>query len=254
MKVGFIGFGNIAKAISSGIECDKIYVSDRNKDNLMIAQEKGFGIFTNNTNVASEVDVLFLTVKPSGYGALASEIKDSLKKDTILISVAPNITFEVLNKMYGERKIVRLMPNVASGVKEGMSTFAYNDKLSEQEKETIYNLFSTFSKAIELKEELIDKSIAISGSSPAYVFLFIEALADGAVKNGIPRDVAYTLAAQTLLGSAKLVLDSGLHPGELKDKVTSVSGTTIEAVIELEKKGFRAAILSAIEACTNKKV
>ncbi len=254
MKVGFIGFGNIAKAISAGIEADSIYVSDRHKENIMVAQERGYGAFTNNLNVASEVDVLFLTVKPKGYEALAREIKESLKEDTILVSVAPNITFDVLGKMYGEKKIVRLMPNVAASVKEGMSTFACNDKVTEKEKKDIFELFSTFSKVIELREELIDKSIAISGSSPAYVFMFIEAIADGAVKNGIPRDIAYTLAAQTLLGSAKLVLDTGIHPGALKDKVTSVSGTTIEAVIELEKKGFRGAILSAIEACTNKKV
>ncbi len=254
MKVGFIGFGNIAKAISNGIEADSIYVSDRHKENMMFAQQRGYGIFTSNINVASVVDILFLTVKPKGYEALANEIKNNLNENTILVSVAPNITFEKLTKMYGNRKIVRLMPNVASSVKEGMSTFAFNDKLDEEERLMVYNLFSSFSKAVELKEELIDKSIAISGSAPAYVFMFIEALADGAVKNGIPRDTAYTLAAQTLLGSAKLVLESGLHPGELKDKVTSVSGTTIEAVIELEKKGFRGSVLSAVEACTNKKV
>lgn len=254
MKVGFIGFGNIAKAISSGIECDAVFVSDRHEDNIMFAQGKGFITFNNNQTVAGEVDVLFLTVKPKGYVALAEEIKQSLKKETIIVSVAPNITFEQLESMYGKRKIVRLMPNVASSVKEGMSTFACNCEITEEERKEIFALLSSFSRATELPEYLIDKSIAISGSSPAYVFMFIEALADGAVKNGIPRKLAYELAAQTVLGSAKLVLETGLHPGELKDKVTSVSGTTIEAVIELEKKGFRGAVLSAIEACTNKKV
>ena len=156
---------------------------------------------------------------------------------------------DILQNKY---KIVRAMPNTPSLVGEGMSSLCCNDRVTEDEILSVKNIFESFGKAEILPEYLIHSVIGASGSAPAYVFMMIEAMADGAVLGGMPREKAYKFAAQALLGSAKMVLETGKHPGELKDMVCSPGGTTIEAVKALEQNGFRAAVIDAMEKCMNK--
>ena len=170
-----------------------------------------------------------------------------------MISIAAGQTMENIERLFGKNiKLVRSMPNTPALVLEGATGVCFNEKISDEDKKTAMDIFSSFGIAREVPESMIDAVIGVSGSSPAYVFLFIEAMADAAVAEGMPRAQAYELAAQSVLGSAKMVLETGKHPGELKDMVCSPAGTTIEAVRVLEKEGFRSAVMEAIKACVKK--
>ncbi len=256
--IGFIGGGNMASAIigglvSSGVASDNIMVSDKNKYALDSLKEK-FGVVVSDSNVsvALQADMLFLCVKPNIIGIVADEIKDSIKNSTVIVSIAAGKGIEQLEELFGkDKKIVRVMPNTPALVGEGMSAVCSN-KAAEQDADSVVNIFSQMGKCEKLSEKLMDTVTAVSGSSPAYVFMFIEAMADGAVQGGMTRDSAYKFAAQAVLGSAKMVLETGKHPGELKDMVCSPGGTTIDAVASLEKSGFRNAVIKAMKACIEK--
>lgn len=210
-------------------------------------------VTTHNEEVAKFADVLFLAVKPDQYNGVIQQVKDAVDSDTIIVSIAAGITLGSLKNAFGKKiKAVRSMPNTPSLVGEGLSALCPNDLLDEEDLKIVTALFESFGKAELVPEYLMDAIPAISGSSPAYVFMFIEALADGGVKQGLPRQQAYRLAAQAVLGAAKMVLDTGIHPGELKDQVCSPGGATIEAVSTLEKEQFRGAVLAAMESCTKK--
>ena len=205
------------------------------------------------TTVAEYADYLFLAVKPNQYPGVIEEVKNNIKEGAIIITIAAGVTLRSLGEQFGEKvKIVRTMPNTPSLVGEGMSAICPNENITEEELAEVVELFSSFGRAEVLEEKLMDAVPAVSGSSPAYVFMFIEALADGAVQQGIPREKAYKLASQAVLGAAKMVLETGSHPGELKDAVCSPGGATIEAVNTLEKTGFRASVISAMESCFKK--
>jgi len=176
-----------------------------------------------------------------------------LKKDVVIVTIAAGITLESMNNALGDAaKVIRTMPNTPALVGQGMSAICANKNITKEELKDVVKIFESFGKVEILEENLIDIVPAVSGSSPAYVYMFIEALGDGAVLQGMPREMAYRMAAQAVLGAAKMVLDTGEHPGKLKDNVCSPGGTTIKAVYTLEKNNFRAAVISAMESCSGK--
>ena len=250
----------MAQAMIGGIIKSKLVLpscvmaSAKTEKNLTFAKDNyAILVSNNNMDVVNFSDIIILAVKPNMYGAIIDEIKGNLKKDTIIITIAAGITLSFMERAFGYKlKVVRTMPNTPALVGEGMSALCANELVTKEDLHLIVNIFESFGKAEIIDEKLMDAVPAISGSSPAYVYMFIEALADGGVLDGIPRDKAYKLAAQAVLGAAKMVLETGIHPGALKDNVCSPGGCTIEAVASLEEKGFRSAILSAMKSCTKK--
>ena len=247
MKLGFIGCGNMAQAMITGILTQKvvspqelIVSNPREEKTAKLKDEFGIITTTDNKEVAKQSDILVLSVKPQVYPAVIKEI-------------AAGVSMEAAERQFGkEVKIVRVMPNTPALVGEGMSGLCCNEYVTEEEFDLVHKIFESFGKAEKITENLMDAVVGVSGSGPAYVYMFIEAMADAAVAQGLPRKQAYTFAAQTLLGSAKMVLETGQHPGELKDAVCSPAGTTIEAVNVLEKKGMRSAVIEAVTAAAKK--
>lgn len=258
MKLGFIGTGNMAGAIMGGIiqkgifRPEQIIGADISEAGRRKAEET-YGIeVTEDNRKAAAAEVLILSVKPQFYADAIAEIRDCIRDDQLVITIAPGKTLSWLEEQFGKRvKIVRTMPNTPALVGEGMTAACVNQYVTEEEKAYALKILDSFGKVELVPEHLIDAVVAVSGSSPAYVFMFIEAMADAAVAEGMPRTQAYEFAAQAVYGSAKMVLETGKHPGELKDMVCSPAGTTIEAVRILEKKGFRSAVIEAMRACAD---
>ncbi|MGN0168252.1 MAG: pyrroline-5-carboxylate reductase [Acetatifactor sp.] len=261
MKIGFIGLGNMAEAMIGGmltkgmVEPGDVIGSAKTKTTIEKIKTK-FNItaVVDNGAVAKEADVLFLAVKPVFLDEVIGEIRDSVRAETLVVSIAAGRDLKYLKEAFGrpELKIIRCMPNTPALVLEGCTGVCAGDEVSEEDLNKVVALMSSFGRASVVPERLMDVVVGISGSSPAYVFMFIEAMADEAVAEGMPRKQAYEFAAQAVLGSAKLVLETGKHPGELKDMVCSPGGTTIQAVKVLEEKGMRASVMDAVEACIEK--
>ncbi|MGL5574918.1 MAG: pyrroline-5-carboxylate reductase [Sarcina sp.] len=261
-KMGFVGCGNMGCAMLEGILKSGVYVkedifcsakSENSKKNL---SEK-FGVnVTDNIEVAKNSDILILAVKPHFFSEVIKEIKDYVKEETIIVSIAAGVSIDDIEKMFekpsAKLKVIRTMPNTPALVGEGMTAVCPNRNVLEKELEIVQNIFNSFGKSEVLEEKYFHAFIALCGSSPAYAYMFIEAMGTAGIKAGIPANKSYVLAAQSLLGSAKMVLETGEHPAVLKDKVCSPGGTTIEAVSTLENKGFRKAIIEAMEACEKK--
>lgn len=260
MKIGFIGCGNMAKAMISGllakntITNSDITASDVSKEALDAVREKlGIGIETDNKKIVEMSDVIVMAIKPIYMEEVIKEISGSVSSDKLIITLAPGKTLDWLSGMFGKDvKIIRTMPNTPAMVGEGITGFCGNSFVSEEELNTAKNILESFGKAEKVPERLMDAVCGVSGSSPAFVFMFIEAMADAAVAEGMPRAQAYKFAAQSVLGSAKMVLETGKHPGELKDMVCSPGGTTIEGVGVLEEMGFRSAVIEAVRAAAEK--
>ncbi len=261
MNIGFIGAGNMGSAIMGGIlkneELSKtvdIMASDANAGLLETRKsELGINVTTDNKEVAAWADVLFIAVKPQFGEGVLKEIKDSIKTTTLVISIMAGKALSYLTGMLGaDKKIIRTMPNTPALVLEAMTAICPGENVSDEDVNTALTLFNTFGKGEVVSENLMDAVTAVSGSSPAYVFMFIEAMADAAVKEGMPRDKAYKFASQAVYGSAKMALETGKHPGELKDMVCSPAGTTIDAVKALEDKGFRGIVMDAVNVCAEK--
>lgn len=260
MKIGFIGLGNMAAAMISGLlskggVLPETIIGSARTEETRNKRKNDFGISVtaDNGKVALESDILFLAVKPQFLGEVLEEIRPFVAKDTVVVSIAAGKTLNWLEEALGGKyKIIRCMPNTPALVGEGCTGVCCNSRVSREELEQVVGLLESFGRADIVTEAMMDAVVAVSGSSPAYVFLFIEAMADGAVKAGMPRAKAYEFAAQAVLGSAKMVLEMGKHPGELKDMVCSPGGTTIEAVKTLEEKGFRGAVMDAMDACVKK--
>ena len=256
MKIGFIGLGNMGSAMIGGIIANKVVApsdiigADASFDRMEAMKERyGIEVSASN-NAAARADIVVTSVKPQVYEPVIEDIKETIGEDTIIISIAPGKTLSWLREKYGKPvKLVRCMPNTPALVGEGCTGVCRNELVSDEEFETVLKILNSFSRAYDVLESQMDAVVAVSGSSPAYVFMLIEAMADGAVAEGLPRKTAYEMAAQAVLGSAKMVLDTGRHPGELKDMVCSPAGTTIEAVQVLEESGFRASLIDAMEAC-----
>ena len=259
MKLGFIGTGNMAGAIMGGVIKSGLFKPEEiiGADLLEAGREKvktlyGIHVTADNKEAVEKAETIILSVKPQFYESVIAEIKDIIKPEQIVITIAPGKTLEWLAKQFGKDvKLVRTMPNTPAMVGEGMTAACRNEFVTDEELEGAKKILSAFGKVEVVSEHLMDVVVSVSGSSPAYVFMFIEALADAAVADGMPRAQAYQFAAQAVLGSAKMVLETGKHPGELKDMVCSPGGTTIEAVRVLEEKGLRSAVIEAMKACTD---
>ncbi|QIQ21872.1 pyrroline-5-carboxylate reductase [Zophobihabitans entericus] len=258
--IGFIGSGNMGTAIIKGLVSSKvakasqISVFDIQLDKVKaLSKEIGINAVESQDKIMDVADIIFLAVKPNIMGKVLSDIKAKLTKKSILVSIAAGVTIDTIEKVIGKGyKIVRIMPNTPALVNMGMSSITPNDKVTDSELKVISTIFDSLGRSEVVPEYLIHSVVGVSGSAPAYVFMFIEAMADAAVLAGMPRAQAYTFAAQTVMGSAKMVMETGKHPGELKDMVCSPGGTTIEAVKVLEEKGFRAAVIDAMISCMDK--
>lgn len=258
---GFIGAGNmgfplIKAAIKTFGTGEVVYTDASSERCQFVYKETGVEALKDSLSVAQQCRYLVLAVKPQFFSQVMGEIKKSISKEQVVISIAAGITIDTMKEGLSERaRIVRAMPNTPAMVEKGMTGISFSqDEFSSQEKEVIDRFFSSFGKYDVFDERLMNALVCANGSSPAYVYMFIEALADSVVSYGIPRDKAYTLAAQTVLGAAAMVLETGEHPGKLKDNVCSPGGTTIVAVKALEEYGFRSAIMKASDACYEKAV
>lgn len=260
-KIGFIGIGNMGSAMIGGllntgtVSEDQIYVSDKNKESIesLHSQWRGIHCSTVNGETVKKADVIILAVKPHIYRLIINEISPLVDSGKIIITIAAGITIAQTESMFGkEVKVIRTMPNTPALVGEGVTAYCCNPVVSNAEEKHILPLLESFGIVEKIEEKYFHAVIAVSGSSPAYIFMFIEAMADGAVQQGLPRDQAYRMASQAVLGAAKMVCETGSHPGVLKDAVCSPGGTTIEAVATLEEKGLRAAVIEAMNNCVKK--
>ena len=243
-KIGFIGSGNMGNAmiggiVNSGLVPASNVIASAKTQKTLEGLKASYQIETtlNNREVAQKADIIFLAVKPYLYETVISEIKDSISESDIIVAIAAGQSIAHIEEMFGKDiKLVRSMPNTPAMVLEAMSALTPNGSMSDSETDMVVSIFESFGKAEIVPESLMDAVVGVSGSSPAYVYMFIEAMADAAVADGMPRAQAYKFAAQSVLGSAKMVLETGKHPGELKDAVCSPGGTTIEAVATLDRK------------------
>lgn len=259
--IGMIGTGNMGSAILRGIvdasyvKASQIIAFDASSRRMSELEEDIPGIITARDclEVAEKADLIILAIKPIYVKDVIDEIRPVLHGKAVL-SIAAGWTVSMLeNALYGtSATYLRVMPNTPALVGEGMTALCDNTTFSKEDFNYAKGIFDSIGKTKVLPERLFDGVVAVSGSSPAYVYMMIEAMSDAAVKEGIPRVYAYEMAAQSVLGSALMVLSSGTHPAALKDAVCSPGGTTIEAVEELERKGFRAAIMDAMDACARK--
>lgn len=258
--IGFIGAGNMGSAMIGGIlnsslvTTSQVIASAHSPSTLEKIKTK-FSIETtlSNETVAERSDILFLAVKPDKFDEVIPQITEHIKSSCIVVSIAAGKTIAAIEKAFGKDiKLVRAMPNTPALVCEAMSALCANASVTEEELKQVQEIFNCFGKCEVVPESLMDAVVGVSGSSPAYVYVFIEAMADAAVADGMPRAQAYKFAAQAVLGAAKMVLETGEHPGALKDAVCSPAGTTIEAVAALEKGGFRDTVITAQRACAQK--
>lgn len=260
MKIGFVGCGNMATAIIKGIikkqiiKEENIMASAKTKTTLeRVQREQGIKVSMDNSEVVKNSDIVVLAVKPQYYQEVIEQIKDTVSDNQIIISIAPGKTLAWLQDCFGKNvKLVRTMPNTPALVGEGMTGACRNEYVTDEDYATVLQILGSFGEVETIPENLMDVCVSVSGSSPAYIYILIEAMADGAVADGMPRAQAYKFAAQSVLGSAKMVLETGKHPGELKDQVCSPGGTTMEAVRVLEEKGFRSSVIEAMKACVRK--
>jgi len=260
LKVGFLGAGKMATALAKGfVRAEIVFpreiiagdVADIARN--IFAKQTGAKTAAANSDVLKFANVLILATKPDQVPAVLAEIRGGFTKNHLLISIAAGVTLAKLEAaLPAGARVIRVMPNTPALVGEAASAFALGKSATLAEGELAKKLLSAVGVAIQVKESLLDAVTGLSGSGPAYVYQFIEALSDGGVASGLPRDIATRLAAQTVLGAAKMVLETGQHPGALKDQVTSPGGTTIEGLHELEKGKLRAAVMSAVRAATKK--
>ncbi|NLT47228.1 MAG: pyrroline-5-carboxylate reductase, partial [Clostridiales bacterium] len=272
MKIGFIGTGNMGTAILEGYIMANpgsekaIFAYDRDRERLKSVSEKaGIQACDSIATLVGKSDILLLAVKPDTFGKVLHEIAPAMDwEKKIIVSIAAGITLNYIVEQCRENsgvasgeenfrcKVVRVMPNTPALIGKGMSALTRNAWVSDEEMEVVMRIFRGIGKAEQVDEKLMDCVVGVSGSSPAYVYIFIEAMADGAVALGMNRKQAYAFAAQAVAGSAEMVLQTGLHPGELKDRVCSPGGATIEAVEALEQNGFRSAVIDAVRAAAEK--
>ncbi len=261
MKIGFIGAGQMAEAIFSGLlrseifKSDEVYLTDISKPRLDLMKEKHgvSNIFIADDDgyekVIADCDLIMFSIKPQFASDLLAKIGTKFRKEQTVVSIMGGVPLSFLEEKIHNSKIVRVMPNTPMLVNEGASGIALGRGCGDAEGNLMKKLFSAVGTCYILPESLIDPLTGVSGAGPAYCYMFIEALADGGVKMGLPRQMAMELAAQTLIGSAKMVLETGEHPGKLKDNVCSPGGGTIAGVYALEKGAFRATVIDAVEGC-----
>jgi len=260
LKIGFLGAGKMATALAKGfinarlVKAGQLVAADPYPGaREHFAAETGATTFATNLEAAQAADILFLATKPDQAAGALAEISGAFGTQHLLISIAAGVTLAKLESaLPAGARVIRVMPNTPALVGAGASAFAAGKNATAADTETAQKLLSAVGVALPVKENLLDAVTGLSGSGPAYVYQFIEAMSDGGVAAGLPRDVATRLAAQTVLGAAKMVLETGQHPGALKDQVTSPGGTTIEGLHELEKGRLRATVMNAVRAATDK--
>ncbi|WP_163329480.1 pyrroline-5-carboxylate reductase [Desulfurobacterium thermolithotrophum] len=253
-RVGFIGGGNMAEAFIDAfingefLLPNQVFVSDINRERLKYLEEKyGIKTFSSNIEVSINSDIIFLAVKPQIMSSILREIAETISPTQIIVSMAAGYPIKKIEELIGnDKKIVRIMPNILIKVKKGITALCHNFRLLNEDLKLVESLLSSCSEVVSVDEKLFDGVTALSGSGPAFIFLMIEALSDGGVKVGLPRDVALKLAIETIIGSATMV-KLGEHPEVLKDKVTSPAGTTIAGLSALEENRTRYAFMKAIE-------
>lgn len=256
MKIGVIGTGNMGGALMDAFaRCPEHAMvacnHGREKLDAVCARTGAIPVAT-AIDAVSGCDLILLAVKPVVIESVLREIAPVLQPQQLVVSIAVGLTVAFYETILGkDKKIVRAMPNTPAAVQEGMTAFCFGSHVTETEQQTVLDLFSLAGGTAVLPERLMNTVSALTGSSPAYVYMFIEAMADAGCYGGIPRAEVYQLAAQAVLGAAKMVLETGKHPGQLKDEVCSPGGTTIRAVAELEKRGMRSAVIEAIKSCVD---
>jgi len=260
LTIGFLGTGKMATALASGfiraglVTPRQVFGSDPlPAARAAFGKATGARIVTGNPKVVELASVLVLATKPDQTAAVLAEIHDGFTRRHLLISIAAGVpTTKLEAALPAGARVIRVMPNTPALLGASASGFALGQRATRADGDLAQRLLSAVGVAVALKESLLDAVTGLSGSGPAYVYQFIEALSDGGVAAGLPRDVATKLAAQTVLGSARMVLETGVHPGALKDMVTSPGGTTIEGLHELEKGKLRGTVISAVRAAAEK--
>lgn len=258
-KIGFIGSGAIAEALISGImkagllNPTQIIVNDIHQSRLDYMQNKlGVHTTSNVKELIKEVDILFLTVKPQVIHAVLDAIAPFITTATLVVSVVAGVTTKILQEKMPCVPIIRVMPNTPVAVGEGMSVLTLGEYAKKENGELVLTIFSSVGKALIMDESAMDAVTGLSGSGPGYAFVLIDALSDAGVWVGLSRQNSIILAAQTLLGAAKMVLETGEHPAKLRDMVTSPGGTTIAGIHVLEQRGVRVALMDAVKAATKR--
>ncbi|MCB2166347.1 MAG: pyrroline-5-carboxylate reductase [Deltaproteobacteria bacterium] len=259
-RIGFIGAGNMAEAIirglleSEAVKPDHITASDVMPERLKYMQSTyGIRTLADNDELVGGADILVLAVKPQVVGSVLTHIGPRTDDTKLVISIVAGLTVAAMAAGLGAgTRIIRTVPNTPVFVGEGMVALASDGPARDEDFTVAEALFAPVARIVSIEEKLMDAALGVSGSGPAYGFLMIEALSDGGVKMGLPRHIALELAAQTLLGAAKMCLESGRHPGQLKDMVTSPGGTTIAALHKMEAGGVRSALMDAVEAATRR--
>mgnify|MGYP005848985215 CR=1 FL=1 len=259
-RIGFIGAGNMAEALVRGLlqaglfRPQDISASDIKEERLRLFKE-GFGVqtFEDNAEVAKRAEILLLAVKPQDMGSVLKGLAPFIDETKILISIAAGVPIAFIDeKLAKKARIIRVMPNTPALMLEGSAGLAKGEHATKEDLEIALKIFQAVGRAVVVEEKLLDAVTGLSGSGPAYVAVVIEALADGGVKMGLPRDVALLLSTQTVLGAARMILETQKHPALLKDMVASPGGTTIAGLHALEQGGLRAALISAVEAATRR--
>ncbi len=257
-RVGFIGAGQMATALGQGfiqaglVASEQVYAADPVEESrTRFAQFTGAAVFPDNTPVWDAADVVFLAVKPQQIGAAMAQAAGKVRKEQVVVSIAAGVRIATLQNALGDGvRVVRVMPNTPCLVAKGACAFCLGKAATAADGQVVGQLLGAVGTAYEVEEKLLDAVTGLSGSGPAFVYVVIEALSDAGVRMGLPRNVATSLAAQTVLGAAQMVLDTGEHTGVLRDRVTSPGGTTIAGLQMLEEHGLRAALMAAVEAAT----
>jgi pyrroline-5-carboxylate reductase len=258
-KIGLVGAGNMAEAMIKGligvgaVTPAQIVASDPRADRRKeIATRFGIALYADNREVARQADILVLAIKPQILDKVLTEIEPHMHKDALVISICAGVPSAVVEAKLGDRRVVRAMPNTPALIGLGATVICAGENATEEDLEAAKRIFDSVGLTLVLDETLLDAATGLSGSGPAYVFLIIEALSDAGVKVGLSRYDAQKLAAHTLLGSAKLLIETGEHPGLLKDMVTSPGGTAIAGLHTLEAGGLRTTLINAVETATNR--
>ena len=259
-RIGFIGAGQMARALASGfvssslVDPSNVSFSDPSSDALAEAFETISNSVQCNSNqeLIANSDVIFLAVKPQFIADVAKQVDDVISEDNLLVSIVAGTTIAQLDQLFATKRTIRVMPNTPSLIQQGASGIVRGPHANDEDIKLLVNLMSAVGLAVEVSESQIDAVTGLSGSGPAFVFAFIEALSDGGVKMGLPRAVATRLAVQTVRGAAELVQQTGQHPAVLRDQVASPGGTTITGLHELEKGSLRGVVAGAVEAAAKK--
>jgi len=260
VKLGMIGGGVMGEALLSRLISQKIYqpteviVGEKSAERRdYLAQQYGVSVTDDNQVVAQQVSTLLLAIKPQVFAAVTAELAASpLASAPLIISILAGVSLSQLETAFPQLPVIRAMPNTPATVGAGMTAFTSGSLASARDKQTAQQLFSAVGEVVEVSETLMDAVTGLSGSGPAYVALLVEALSDGGVAAGLPRALATQLALQTVRGTVQLLQETKIHPAELKDRVTSPGGTTIAGVTELERGGFRAALMAAVQAAAER--